>query len=429
MKRWIIILVAALCLVVLLFGCGAQNLDENRPSAPARDGSKILSETTEVENIVPDEKTPVEVPAQNLTEAEPAADAQKAEAEEAKEEVPAPEKTETEKAPAAEETEETENAVAAEAEEESSAADVAELAEENAAVDSAEEAEEVPPAEEPEASRESQAEEAEAAEEPLPAEEAEAAEEPLPAEEAEPAAETISTEFLKITGLNEVEESLEAGETIIGITYTEGLGESADWFYTTDPWEIQDLWTALQMIETDGASKWFATDWYPSVELYLSDLSVYRVAFNGHWLDTPENNYQLKNDEMFWSLATLLKEKYKETALEEEDDVFYVPNSVDLYFPANPTTGYTWTAEVADEGIIAVEEQYFEDSHALGMTGVGGTQWFHFDGLTEGNTSVTISYQRSWEGNEPLYVFVYRLSVDEENNVMIWGVEMNPEMD
>ena len=115
--------------------------------------------------------------------------------------------------------------------------------------------------------------------------------------------------------------------------------------------------------------------------------------------------------------------------MEEDEDFYFVPNSVDLYFPANPTTGYSWTVEIEDEDIIAVEEQYFEDSHALGMAGVGGTQWFHFDGLMEGNTSVKISYQRPWEGNEPLYVFVYRLSVDEWNNVMIWGFEMNPEMD
>ena len=92
MKRWIMILAAALCLVVLLFGCGSQNPAADRPAAAAQDGSRLASETTQVENIVPDQKTPVEVPAQELTEAEPA------------EEAPAAETTEPEeKASAAEE--------------------------------------------------------------------------------------------------------------------------------------------------------------------------------------------------------------------------------------------------------------------------------------------------------------------------------------
>ena len=399
MKRWILFLTAALCVVVLLLGCGVQNFSDVRPAGTVQNVGKSTSDATQVDLIVPDQKAQKEVPAQQLNDEEPAEE--EAPAAEAAEGTPAVEAAEEVVAAVAEETMVAEVAEA----EETVAAEVAEIAEETAAVEAAE---------------------AEAAEEPEPAEAAEPAVEADPEAAEEPVTEPASADFLKITGLDEVEQSLEAGETIVGITYTEGLGESADWFYTTDPWEIQDLWTALQMIETDGASKWFATDWYPSVEIYLSDLSVYRVAFNGHWLDTPDNNYRLKNDEMFWTLTTLLKERYKEAAMEDED-LFYVPNSVDLYFPANPTTGYSWTVEVEDEDIIAVEEQYFEDSHAVGMTGVGGTQWFHFDGLKEGNTSVKISYQRPWEENEPLYVFLYRLSVDEGNNVMIWGFEMNPE--
>ena len=102
----------------------------------------------------------------------------------------------------------------------------------------------------------------------------------------------------------------------------------------------------------------------------------------------------------------------------------FSPNCVDLYFPSNPTTGYSWEVSAADDGIVAVRDQYFADSGDLGMTGVGGTHWFHFSGLREGTTSVTFRYVRAWDPETAVYTYVYRLTVDEAGNVLIWGVEV-----
>ena len=101
------------------------------------------------------------------------------------------------------------------------------------------------------------------------------------------------------------------------------------------------------------------------------------------------------------------------------------PNCVDLYFPSNPTTGYSWEFSVADSDVLEVRDQYFADSGDLGMTGAGGTHWFHFNGLREGTTSVTFRYVRAWEPEKALYTYVYRLAVDEAGNVLIWGVEVD----
>ncbi len=100
------------------------------------------------------------------------------------------------------------------------------------------------------------------------------------------------------------------------------------------------------------------------------------------------------------------------------------PNCVDLYFPSNPTTGYSWEVTAAEDGIVAIRDQYFADSGDLGMTGAGGTHWFHFSGLREGTTSVTFRYIRAWEPETAYYTYVYRLTVDEAGNVLIWGVEV-----
>ncbi len=440
MKKWIMILAAALFLVILLVGCGAQSTADSQPAVPLQEGSKTADDGTQVEMIKPDDKLPTEVPAQELNKEEaPAAEptAEAAPVKEPEEPAPAaepvaeavPEEEPAQEVPATDEDADPADEPAQEVEEEPVVVGVVLDVEEPETTEAPGAEEEEAPVAAPIAGEAASVDEALTSEDGEDAGEAETDDEPDATEEISTNSEIESSEFLKITGLTEVEQSLAAGECIVGITYTEGLGESGDWFYTTDPWEIQDLWTALQMIDTDGESGWFVTDWYPSVEIYLSDLSVYYVSFNGHWLDTPDCTYELKNDETFWTLTSLLKDKYKEAAMEEDEDEFFVPNSVDLYFPANPTTGYVWTIEVEDENIVAVEEQYIEDVEALGRIGAGGTQWIHFDGLMAGNTSVKVSYQRPWQEDDPLYSFVYRLSVDEKCNVVIWGVEMNQNME
>ena len=56
--------------------------------------------------------------------------------------------------------------------------------------------------------------------------------------------------------------------------------------------------------------------------------------------------------------------------------------AVDLYFPSNPTTGYSWRAEAAGEDVVEIQ---------------------------------------------PLHSHIYRLSVDKGLNVLIWGVEVDPQ--
>ncbi|MCR5577488.1 MAG: protease inhibitor I42 family protein [Oscillospiraceae bacterium] len=102
-----------------------------------------------------------------------------------------------------------------------------------------------------------------------------------------------------------------------------------------------------------------------------------------------------------------------------------LPNAVDLYFPANPTTGYSWTAEVENPAVAEVEEQYYPDSASLGMVGVGGRQWYRIHGLEEGVTSVTFRYGRPWEDTAAT-TYLYRIQVDAKRNVIIWGVEVDP---
>ena len=65
---------------------------------------------------------------------------------------------------------------------------------------------------------------------------------------------------------------------------------------------------------------------------------------------------------------------------------------------SNPTTGYDWE-EIHDESMLSlIEDKYVPDEKAKGLVGAGGTQYYRFQALEIGNTEITFTYQRPWEG-------------------------------
>ena len=104
----------------------------------------------------------------------------------------------------------------------------------------------------------------------------------------------------------------------------------------------------------------------------------------------------------------------------------YVPNVVDLYLPSNPKTGYSWAYEIEDHSIVFVRDEYFSQRMESDLVGAGGTHWFHISGEKPGITSVTFRYLRAWETDvPPAEQTTYRLSVNDQLDVLIWGVEVS----
>ena len=48
--------------------------------------------------------------------------------------------------------------------------------------------------------------------------------------------------------------------------------------------------------------------------------------------------------------------------------------------------------------LTLVEDRYTADEKAEGLVGGGGTQYYRFQALKEGNTEITLTYQRPCEG-------------------------------
>ena len=118
--------------------------------------------------------------------------------------------------------------------------------------------------------------------------------------------------FQSLSGLDAVAAKLENGVTIEKAYYTDGSGWGRNEMTTTDPEEIRQLWTALNSITVRGRTDESMTDWYPLILFYLSDGTEAGVSFESTWLCVDgHQNYELENDEAFWSLTAALMEKYR----------------------------------------------------------------------------------------------------------------------
>lgn len=109
-----------------------------------------------------------------------------------------------------------------------------------------------------------------------------------------------------------------------------------------------------------------------------------------------------------------------------EEDAGNAPENPVVILSANPTTGYTWAVEIADEAVVSVtNDGIAPDSEEL--TGAGGMQRFELVGKAQGYTTVTFVYARSWETEEePVYKLVYDLSVDADLKVTVAATTFIP---
>ncbi len=81
-----------------------------------------------------------------------------------------------------------------------------------------------------------------------------------------------------------------------------------------------------------------------------------------------------------------------------------------LDLEANPTTGFTWELDTADESVLrlAGEPVYLSDSD---LPGSPGTMTFTFEAAEAGGTELRLVYHRPWEDASPIQTFSLSITV------------------
>ena len=79
---------------------------------------------------------------------------------------------------------------------------------------------------------------------------------------------------------------------------------------------------------------------------------------------------------------------------------------------SNPSTGYSWSYSVDNEGMVTETSHSYSSSDPE-LFGSDGAEEWHFQGLKEGNASITFVYSRNWDNSEvKTKTFTYYIDSD-----------------
>ena len=91
--------------------------------------------------------------------------------------------------------------------------------------------------------------------------------------------------------------------------------------------------------------------------------------------------------------------------------------SVSFVLEENGTTGYRWTVSNADDRVAKLSKDvFFIPAEAQGMTGAPGTRVFTYSAVSQGVTTVVLSYERNWE-SAPIRVITVAITVSADMTV------------
>lgn len=94
------------------------------------------------------------------------------------------------------------------------------------------------------------------------------------------------------------------------------------------------------------------------------------------------------------------------------------PQTMTLSLESNPTTGYSWTATKNPE-LFTITDEYVENEHEEGLTGVGGQQVFLLLPNEQGTCEITFTYARSWEQTEADTTVSYTVEIDKNKHIKV----------
>lgn len=98
------------------------------------------------------------------------------------------------------------------------------------------------------------------------------------------------------------------------------------------------------------------------------------------------------------------------------------PQKATLSLPSNPSTGYEWFVE-QDPELFDIDSELADDTdgndEGEALAGAGGTEVFTLTPKAEGTTTVTFSYERSWEDAEPESTLTYTIKVSKDMQISV----------
>ena len=93
-----------------------------------------------------------------------------------------------------------------------------------------------------------------------------------------------------------------------------------------------------------------------------------------------------------------------------------VGDTIQVVIPGNPTTGYEWTAVLADKDAAFIQQvgepQYAANNTDDNLVGAGGVFTLTFKAVAKGQAVLKLAYARSFESVQPAQTFTATLNIE-----------------
>lgn len=100
-------------------------------------------------------------------------------------------------------------------------------------------------------------------------------------------------------------------------------------------------------------------------------------------------------------------------------------NTYDIELDSNPSTGYTWSYSISEEGIIKfIKDEFISPNNSEDLVGAPGIQKYQIAGVKEGEVEITFTYRRQWETESSDDIgYIYKFKIDKDLNIELINKE------
>ena len=89
-----------------------------------------------------------------------------------------------------------------------------------------------------------------------------------------------------------------------------------------------------------------------------------------------------------------------------------VGDKIRIELCSNITTGFRWTYEISDEGVLQLEDYDYKEPED-DLAGTAGTDVWTFEAVGEGTTEVSMEYSQGWlSGTEAEWTYTVTVNVE-----------------
>ena len=95
----------------------------------------------------------------------------------------------------------------------------------------------------------------------------------------------------------------------------------------------------------------------------------------------------------------------------------YTGKTLTVKLVENQSTGWLWHLSADNDNIVLVDDDYMRGGGLVAPSGQGGTHTYHFEGASEGTTTITFENYRNYEPDNVSAVLLIAVEINSDGSI------------